>query len=137
MTEFEQQLFQYRTSLLDLEQKMQASFDKAVMALSGGALGLSFTFLRDVAKANPLNFSRCLLAAWICWGLSVTCVLCSFLTSAIALRHATKQTYAKLIDIEIVGGRFNTITKYLNYAGGALFFLGLVFIVIFIGANMP
>ena len=137
MTEFEQQLFQYRTSLLDLEQKMQSSYDKAVMALSGGALGLSFTFLRDVAKANPLNYTQCLLVAWICWGLSVTCVLCSFLTSAIALRKATEQTDAKSIYIEIVGGKYNTFTKYLNYAGGALFFLGLVFIVIFIGVNMP
>ena len=137
MTEFEQQLFQYRTSLLDLEQKMQASYDKAVMALSGGALGLSFTFLRDVAKTTPLHWTPYLLAAWLCWGLSVSCVLCSFLTSALALRKATDQTDAKLIYLELVGGKYNTITKRLNYAGGALFLLGLVLLVIFIGVNMP
>ena len=136
MTEFEQQLFQYRASLLDLEQKMQASYDKAVMALSGGALGLSFTFLREVAKTTPLECTRCLLAAWACWGLSVTCVLFSFQTSAMALRKATEQADARLIYLEIVGGKYNTITKWLNHGGGALFFLGIVFIVIFMGVNM-
>jgi hypothetical protein len=114
MAAFQDEISQYRATLLELEQKMQGEFDKAVMALSGGALGLSFTFLKEVVKSTPLKSTSWLLTAWICWGLSLSCVLFSFFSSALALRKAIKQTDAKLIYVEAEGGIFNKITVWLN-----------------------
>lgn len=39
---------EYRRMLLDLEQESIASFDRTVLYLSGGALGLSMTFLQNI-----------------------------------------------------------------------------------------
>ena len=39
---------EYRQQLITLEQKSAESFDKTVIALSGGALGLSLTFVKEI-----------------------------------------------------------------------------------------
>jgi hypothetical protein len=126
----------YRDSLLTMEQKMQGDYDKAVMTLSGGALGVSFTFLKEVVRQAGISSPSYLLAAWICWGASATCTLFSFYTSALALRRAISQTDDKLIYLELIGGRYTTITKILNFSGGALFLMGVVSVVIFVARNL-
>src|SRR5438552_1062864 len=88
---FEQQIADYRASLQKLEQDMQREYDKAVMALSGGAFGVSLTFLKDVVGTSHIAEPFFLLIAWIAWGLSVTCVLFSYFTSTLALRAALEQ----------------------------------------------
>src|SRR5438309_1680590 len=130
MSAFNKQIAKYREALLALEQKMQADYDKAVMTLSGGALGVSFAFLKDVLGHRELVSPIWLLAAWICWGLSVTCTLGSFWTSALALRKAVRQTDEREIYIQQPGGKFDWITTVLNAAAGLLFFAGVVSIVL-------
>lgn len=137
MNEFESEISKYRGTLLDIQQHMQASYDKAVIALSGGALGLSFTFLKEVAKGEPLQNTRCLIASWILWGLSASCILFSFLSSAAAMQRAIKQTDEKKIYIEAAGGLFNWITIILNVVAGLMFFAGVVCIVCFVWRNTP
>ena len=137
MNEFESEISKYRGTLLDIQQKMQASYDKAVITLSGGALGLSFTFLKDVANGDSLHNTRCLLASWILWGVSISCILFSFLSSATAMQKAIKQTDQKTIYIEAAGGLFNWITKILNISAGLMFFAGVVCIVCFVRRNTP
>ena len=39
---------QYRDNLQKIEGEMQSEYDKAVMTLSGGAIGISFAFIKDV-----------------------------------------------------------------------------------------
>ena len=136
MEEFPKRVDEYRTMLLGLEQQMQSAYDKAVMTLSGGALGISLTFLKDVADKTALRNTGWLLTAWILWGLSVTSVLASFFTSSLALRKAIRQTDERLIYVEVVGGRLNQITSFLNPFAGLLFFLGVVSIVLFVGGNI-
>jgi hypothetical protein len=41
-------LEKYRDYLIEAERQTQRDYDKTVVALSGGALGLSFVFIRDV-----------------------------------------------------------------------------------------
>ena len=48
----------YRETLQRLAGSSQSEHDKAVMTLSGGALGISFAFLKDVATPPPY-FSGC------------------------------------------------------------------------------
>ena len=70
---FQQQLFEYRTALQDSSRRMQSEYDKAIMALSGGALGISLTFLKDIVLAKGVHNGFALLTAWSCWGARVTC----------------------------------------------------------------
>ena len=137
MTDFEAQISDYRKGLLTLEQQMQSEYDKAILALSGGALGVSMTFLKDVVIKQGVHGGGYLLAAWVCWGLSITCTLFSYYTSAQALRRAVKQTEDRLIYLELAGGCFNLVTKALNITAGVLFMLGVVSIVIFVAHNLP
>src|SRR5579859_6804249 len=118
MAEFQQQISDYRKSLLSLEQQMQSEYDKAIMALSGGALGISLTFLKDVVIAKGVHAGAFLLLAWISWGASVTCTLASFYTSAAALRRAVKQTDDRTIYLQLNANSANLVTKVLNAAAG-------------------
>lgn len=82
----------YRQSLVAAEQAMQGEYDKGVLTLSGGALGISLVFLKDVVGEHPLKNPGFLLAAWTAWGLSIAFVLCSYFTSTKALRRAVEDT---------------------------------------------
>lgn len=137
MSEFHDQVSAYRSLLLNIEQKMQSDFDKAVMTLSGGALGISFTFLKEVVKATAIKSSGWLLCAWILWGASISCVLFSYFSSSLAMRKAISQTDEEKIYVEAEGGFFNKVTYVLNPAGGILFLLGIVAIALFMRWNMP
>ena len=133
----DEQMQAYRSQLLAAEQKMQEDFDKTVLSLSGGALGISFAFITDVVGEGPLVQKSLLLAAWVVWGLSVTCVLASFYVSHLALRRAITQTDSGRIHQEWPGGRYDKVTAVLNAGGGLLFFLGVVLVVVFVSSNLP
>ncbi len=127
---------EYRKMLIEMEQRMQTSYDKAVMTLSGGALGISLAFTRDIADKASLKSTGWLLTAWILWGLSITIILASFFTSSLAIRKAIRQTDEQSIYREFAGGVFNRITSWMNPLAGGFFFFGIVAIVIFIGGNI-
>jgi hypothetical protein len=90
----DESLQEYRAQLVAAEQKAQEDYDKTVASLSGGALGVSFVFLKDFVGSAQIHFSGFLLGAWICFGLSVTVVLFSFFSSNLGLRRAIKQVDA-------------------------------------------
>lgn len=132
-----EQIQAYRSQLMAAEQKMQEDFDKTVLTLSGGALGVSFAFITDVVGDGPLVQPSLLLGAWIAWGLSVTFVLASFYVSHLALRTAVAQTDSERIHQEWPGGRYDKVTAALNAGGGLLFLLGVGLVVLFVSYNLP
>ena len=71
----------YRQALETLKQNSQESYDKTVLSLSAGALGVSFAFVTDIVGDWPAQRPGYLFAAWLFWGVSVTSVLFSFLSS--------------------------------------------------------
>ena len=133
----DEQMQAYRSQLLAAEQKMQEDFDKTVLSLSGGALGISFAFITDVVGDGPLVQTSLLLAAWIVWGLSVVCVLASFYVSHLALRTAIAQIDSERIRQERPGGRYDELTAALNAVGGLLFLAGVILVVLFVSRNLP
>ncbi|WP_134984071.1 hypothetical protein [Xanthomonas axonopodis] len=52
---------EYRQWLVVAEQKAQEDYDKTVLTLSGGALGISFAFVKDIVGQNPIQNSSWLL----------------------------------------------------------------------------
>ncbi len=126
----------YRRHLLDLYQKSQEDYDKTVLSLSSGALGISFAFVKDIVGSNPIVESSILYWAWICWGASVACVLVSHLTSSLSLRKAIQQVDNKDVHAKRVGGLYDIITSFLNPMGGLLFLSGLILIILFVKRNL-
>ena len=61
------EMAKYREWLVVAEQKSQENFDKTVLTLSGGALGISFAFLKDIVGPQPIILSVFLLTAWFAW----------------------------------------------------------------------
>lgn len=130
------ELSEYRKHLVLAEQKSQEDFDKTVLSLSGGALGISFIFLKDVIGASPVSSGWLLLAAWIAWGLSASFVLVSFYLSHLALRAAIKQVDTGTLQGKKAGGGFATATSVLNVSGATAFFVGVVLMTCFAGSNL-
>ena len=128
----------YRNHLILAEQKAQQDYDKAVLTLSGGAIAVSFAFVKDMLAGTTLKASHMpgfLTASWLCWGLSVTCVLLSFFLSQRSLRSAIKQVDEKLIYMGKPGGAYSAATSVLNVLGGLLFIIGLICLGTFVTWN--
>ena len=94
----------YRSLLVQTAQKAQDDYDKAVTALSGGAIRLSLTFLKDVVGTRMLVDVIWLLCAWASWGFSVAMVLLSFYAGHLALQNAIKQVDRGTIHSQRPGG---------------------------------
>jgi len=134
MQEYDAALREYRTFLVAAEQKSQEDYDKTVITLSGGALGVSFAFVKDIVGGQALAQPIWLCVAWIVWGLSVTSVLASFYFSHIALRKTIKQIDENTESLykKTPGGVFTRVTQVLNALGGLLFLTGVVSMTVFI-----
>lgn len=125
----------YRTQLIALEQKAQEGYDKTVLSLSGGALGVSFAFVTNFGERGSMQASGLLLAAWISWGLSVTAIVASHFTSHIALRRAIRELDADGV-VKGPGRYFDRITGILNAIGGLLFLAGVLSVTRFVWRNL-
>jgi len=127
---------EYRGLLTQTEQKSQAEFDKGVLALSGGALGLSFAFTKNIIGTGEIIHAGYLLAAWIAWAASSASVLISFFVSTLALRKAIRQLDQGTIGMERPGGWWDRATSSLNLSGLILFLFGLAMIIVFLNYNL-
>ena len=134
---FQDNLSAYRQSLLTAEQTMQAEYDKGVLTLSGGALGISFAFLKDIVGTKGLLHGHVLLTSWILWGASISFILASYFTSAKALRTAATDVDLKTIYMTLARSGWVTATKWLNGLAGFCFFAGVVSLVVFVANNLP
>jgi len=126
----------YRQHLVLAEQKAQEDFDKTVLYLSSGALGISFAFVDKFVKPGVLADPGLLIGAWVAWAASVTVVLLSFFLSRLALRKAIVQTDSGSIRNFSPGGWVATAVDVCNVVGALLFVAGLALVVSFVRRNM-
>lgn len=126
----------YIMQLSSLELESQRSYDKAILTLSGGALGVTISFLKNVLRNSTPTAMVFLFAAWVCWGLSLASVLYSFYSSNLALRKAISQADRGTISEQQPGGAYDVTTAILNGASGILFLAGIFLFVYFAYANM-
>ena len=126
----------YRNHLVLAEQKSQDDFDKTVLSLSGGALGISFAFVKDMIGENPIVHPTWLWLSWVIWAFSSLAVLASFFMSHLALREAIAQCDNGTIHHKKPGGVFATLTQVLNASGALLFVAGVCFMAAFVNVNL-
>lgn len=133
----EESLATFRQWLVAAEQRSQELFDKTVLTLSGGALGVSFIFLRDVIGSEPVNSPQLLFGAWLAWALSTSAVLLSYYLSHLALRKAIDQVDRKELPKGGLGGAYAKATGFANLVGALLFLAGVCLITAFAYENLP
>jgi hypothetical protein len=129
--ELSPQTAEYRKQLAQLETQSQESYDKTVIALSGGALGFSLVFLKDVAGPAGVQDLSLVVLAWLYWTISLGCVLWSFYSSRAALRWTIRQIDRGADLSKGVGGSAERATQVFNLASGATFIGGALAFVLF------
>lgn len=135
--ELYQQRMTYRTALTSTEQKLQEDLDKMIVSLSGGALGVSFIFLKDIVGGRPIAAHWLLMAAWGLWAASIASVLLSYYVGSALYRKSIDQVDDGTIHlVNEPGGWLNKAALVLNILSGSLFVLGVVAMMLFVSRNL-
>ncbi len=107
----------YREQLVATAEKAQELFDRTLLTLSGGALGVSFAFVKQFVGAAPMHTRGWLVGAWVAWLASLVASLLSHYVSSWAQRQA--------ID-DLDAGKEGALAPRLDRGVGALNFVALV-----------
>lgn len=111
------------------------NYDKAVMTLAGGALGISITFLKDIVP-SPLPDTKILLyISWISLAISLASILISYLFSMESLRKAMRQVDDETIYTKKPGGLSASLTACLRVLASISFLVGIIGFVWFALSN--
>jgi hypothetical protein len=132
----DQSLQEYRQYLVSAKQQAQNNYDKHLISLSGGALGISIAFIHNIVGNHILIYTGYLLSAWSLWTAAIALMLISFFTSRIAFDIAIKQVDTGVVWKEHVGGVWDRITAVVNILSGLCFLSGVISIIIFIIHNL-
>jgi len=125
-------LAEYRSELIAQSERSQTSFDKTLLSLSGGALGVSFAFVKDFI---PPTLPGAIATAWACWILSCGSVLTSHFLSVLATRKGIEEVDRGTAKGQ-VGGHYATAVDVFNVAGGLAFVAGLIAAGVFVFRNV-
>lgn len=140
-----------REALIDMEVGSAKSFDHWIMTLSAGALGLSITFIGQIAPHPPAGTYWLLAVSWVFLLLGILSGLCSHLTSQSAMRRQRAildaefelRSLRESVDESSEGGADEqknhpaVATHVLNIAAMAFFALGVILLGGFSLCNFP
>lgn len=131
----DKELQKYRDILVEADHQASLNYDNAVMMLSGGALGISITFLKDIVP-NPLVATKILLyISWAAFAISLASILVSYLFSMASLRKTIRQVDNGTIYTQPIGGVATKLTEFLRILAALGFVLGVVGFVWFALSN--
>ncbi|MCF6362764.1 MAG: hypothetical protein L3J88_05355 [Gammaproteobacteria bacterium] len=130
------ELKEYRSGLIDTQRKLNESYDKLIIMLSGGSLALSITFLKDIIGSNQINHPILLLIAWGLFVLSLAAVLGEILFGIKAHKKAIIQVDNGTIHKQKVGGNSSYISTATHWLAAICLVSGLLFISAFAYCNL-
>jgi hypothetical protein len=123
-------LAEHRRHLVAALHTASQDFDKAVMTLAAGALGVSIAFVNSVAPEPRATFWLGL--AWALFGASLVFILVSFITSQQAIRWEIDHLY----DDPRPQRPWRFSTRNLNYGAAGAFVFGVGSLVVFALLNL-
>ena len=126
----------YREGLVETQRKLNESYDKLIITLSGGSLALSITFLKDIIGSNKINDPIFLLLAWGLFVLSLTAILGEILFGIKAHKTAITQVDDGSIHNKKVGGNSSFWSTATHWVAAISLVLGLLFISAFAFSNL-
>ena len=126
----------YRELLISTLQKSYDNYDKTVLTLSSGALGISFAFISNFVGTKQMLCPSFLFIAWISWSLSVTSVLFSLFFSIFSIKKAIKQVDLDKLYEELTGGWCTIVVHIFNFFSSISFLFGLFIFSLFVYYNL-
>lgn len=116
----------------------QQEFDKAVLTLSAGLLGLSLGFVKDVVPLNQAVALPLLYLSWCCSGIAILLTLLSFMASKNAFNAQLGELYKEYCGADHVAKptRAALVTRWLTYGEGAFFVAAVALTVAFAIVNI-
>jgi hypothetical protein len=129
-------LKKYRDALLETLRYLNESYDKMLIMLSGGALGLSITFLKDIISLANVKHSELIMFSWLAFIISLAAVLGRVFFGIEAYRKAVSQVDDGSIYNVKPGGIFSVLTKCLHILSASSLLAGLLLIAIFSYLNV-
>ncbi|MGR6831371.1 hypothetical protein [Aliivibrio wodanis] len=131
----EQEEQEYRNLLISTKHQLTDSYDKLVVTLSGGALALSITFLKDIVNLKDAEYIWMLITAWSGFIFSLAFIFGGILFGIHAYRKALAQ-FDSDSDDETVGGIFSSLAVFCSYGAAVSLIIGLMLISIFVFINI-
>jgi hypothetical protein len=130
---------QERKDLIKAEHSMYERFDKAILTLSAGALGISVTFINQIAPNPKVSTWGWIFTAWLSFSLSILSTLISFLVSQKACRRQIEICEKVLLEKENSDqqNKLADLTQWFNYIAIVLFIIGIFALIIFCLKNLP
>lgn len=116
--------------LFEAYKESSTQFDKNILYISSGALGLSMTFLSDVVDLPNATCKVLLTISWVVLTLTILISLVSHYLSMKALNLEMKNLY---LDVK---NKMDKWVKGLNISMLVTLPLGILFLVIFISINL-
>jgi hypothetical protein len=126
-----------RKLLIDEEREAARTFDKAMLTLSGGALGLSITFIRQLAPKPHLI--GLLVTAWSCLAVALLATILGLHISQSAIRRARDMLDDDQRGISDALNRKNDparLTNCFNWIAAFAFLAGIAFLAVFAIFNL-
>lgn len=128
----------HRRLLMDAEFEQGRLVSKALVALSGGGLGLTLTFANQIAGPGTTVLRCSLFIGWACLIASLLAVLIEYAISAEAFRRERD-----LLDLDHEGKKterdrngWTPWTTGLTWLALGLFILGVICLAVFTGLNL-
>jgi len=110
-----------------------SQFDKQVLFIASGALGISLAFIKDVVKLNVATNKVLLLLAWIFFGAVILICILSHYTSLKAINYKIENLYQKKNK---TSKRLDLWTQTFNILMMIFLATGLTLLFIFIEINI-
>jgi hypothetical protein len=131
----DQEIKDYRNFLVAADQRAQQDFDKTVLTLSCGAIGISFAFTKEIVDVAPVADLEWLTWSWRFWACSSLAILASHYFSHMSLLKTIKQVDQGNIYIQKPGGFWADLTGWTNLFGGLFFVVGVLTFIHFVSIS--
>lgn len=118
------------------------NFDKNLLALSSGALGISLAFVKDIVPLQEAHLLFCLIASWIMFALCILVTMASFQVSIKALECSLpfSEKYYFNDERDALDKHRDTFwcraVDWCTWTAGILFVIGLVCTIVFVCVNV-
>lgn len=110
-----------------------SQFDKQVLFLASGALGLSFAFIKDIVKLAEATNKWLLISSWSLFGAVILLSIISHYTSLKAINKRIHNLNAR----EDKGSKkLNSYTKWFNILMIVFLAFGLISLTVFVAINI-
>lgn len=129
-------------SIAETEFKNTGPYDKAILTLSGGALALSFVFIKDIIKPDQAVSGWLLYCAWCLFVLAIVNNISGFM---FALRGSNAEWHMAISryrlrtkseeDLETLLDKNRTFLRRANILQGIFFLLGVISLSIYVMVN--